>query len=158
MAFRFDDMDSELSEIMLIQVENIDMLKSRSQLFRNILIDYDVNSSINVDWHVNNYFNELPTFTGNKWSDKATIFECNRMFVKELGRNNFKSVRDFRSGYPLSFLIVVFNYYGCKDLASDLDELIATTPGRHLSQIMDHLLVVCEYSKSVRQFVEKTNI
>ena len=83
MAFRIDDMDSELSEIMLIQVENIDMLKSRSQLFRNILSDYDVNSSINVDCHVNNYINELPTFTGNKWSEKATLFECNRHFVEK---------------------------------------------------------------------------
>ena len=55
MAFTFDDMHSELSELMLIQVQNIDVLKSRSQLFRNILCEHDNtdNSWINVEYHVN---------------------------------------------------------------------------------------------------------
>ena len=82
MAFTFDDMHSELSELMLIQVQNIDVLKSRSQLFRNILCKHDNtdNSLINVDYHVNYFINELPAFV-----ERTTIVECNRLLVKDLG-------------------------------------------------------------------------
>ena len=145
---------SELSEIMLIQVENIDLLKSRSQLFRNILSDYEVNSSINVDWHVNYFMNEYPTFTGNKWSKKARLIECNRYLVKDLG-NNLKTVFDFQKSYALSFTIVAFDYYGCDELQEELVHLIAQTP---IKYFMNHLFELSAESNSIRLFVEKVNL
>ena len=155
MAFRFDEMYSELSEMVLIRVPNIDVLKSRSKLFKTVLCLYDNtdNSSINVDLYIDYFKNELPAFIKND----PTLIECNRNLVKDIG-NNLKTIHDFKSAYPLSFLIVAFHYYVCKDLESELVQLIATTPGRHLSKIMDHLFVVCDYSESVRLFVERTNI
>ena len=37
MAFSFEDMESELSEMQLISVPNIDVLKSRSRLLYTVL-------------------------------------------------------------------------------------------------------------------------
>ena len=147
------DMDSE--EIMLIQFENIFQLQSKSRLFRKILSWYDDNSSINVDLHVNNFINELPTFTGNEWSKKAILFECNRHFVKELGRDNFQTIFHFLNKFPLSFLIVAFKYYECEYLENDLVHLIADT-SRYHSHFMDQLDEFKE-SNCIRQFVEKVN-
>ena len=144
------DMDSET---MLIEVENIFLLKWKSQLFRKSLSWYDVNSSINVDWHANNFINELPTSTGNKWSKKAILYEYNRHFVKELGRDNFQTIFDFLNKFPLSFLIVAFKYYECEHLENDLVHLIVVT-SRYHSHFMDYLFELKE-SNCIRLFVEK---
>ena len=135
---------------MPIQVQNIDLLKSRSQLFRNILIDYDVNSSINVDWHINYFINELPTFIQRA----TTLIEINRNLVKDLG-NKSETVSKFRNEYPLSFLIVTLNYYECGELQEELVHLITLTPERYLTSIMEYLIELSVCSDSIKKFLEK---
>ena len=154
MAFTFDDMHSELSELMLIQVQNIDVLKSRSQLFRNILCKHDNtdNSLINVDYHVNYFINELPAFV-----ERTTIVECNRLLVKDLG-DKTKMFNHFKNNYALRFLIVTFHYYGCDNLQKWLIHLIEETPERCLTKIMKLLIKSSENSDSIKTFVEKVTM
>ena len=154
MTFMFDDMHSELSELMLIQVQNIDVLKSRSQLFRNILCKHDNtdNSLINVDYHVNYFINELSPFR------RDTTAYINRLIIKDLG-DNTKTVNDFRYDYPLSQLIVSFNYYGCDQFQEELvNSIAAETPERYLNSIMEFLIKLSDKSDSIKTFVEKVTM
>ena len=137
-----------------IHVQNIDVLKSRSRLFRKILCGRDNidNSLVNVDKHINIFINELPTFIQRA----TTLIEINRNLVKDLG-NKSETVSNFINEYPLSFLIVKLNYYECDELQEELVHSIAETPERCVTKIMKYLIELSANSNSIRMFVEKVN-
>ena len=152
MAFSFEDMKSELSEMQLISVPNIDVLKSRSRLLYTVLDGFDItteNPLINADYHVKNFKNELPSYMSI-----TAIARCNRELLKYLGDSK-KKIYDFKNNYHLSFLIVTFHYYGCDDLQEQLIDLIAETPDVYLTNIMEALNDLSGNSDSIKTFVKE---
>ena len=146
-TFNFDEMRLELSEMRLLKVDNIDVLKSRSRLFERTLANYSANdSSINIDYHVDYFIKELHFFK------IADVYMCNQLFVKDLA-NSLTTIEDFRARYPLTFLIVVLNFYECKVLLQELVNLMAQTKWRYLNGILQYLIDCSENSDSIRCFV-----
>ena len=140
---------------MVICVQDIDLLKSRSRLFRNCLHEHDIaeDTWINADYHVDYVKNELPVIF-----KRTSIANCNRLLIKDLG-DCTKTVYDFKHGYALSHLIVSFNYYGCDQLQEQLVNFIATeTPERPLKSIMKYLVELSENSDSIKTFVEQVTM
>ena len=134
-----------------IKVKNIDVLKSRSRLFRKILCELDNIDDylINVDCHIDFYMNELPPLV-----KQSKIIVNNRYLVKDLGDKS-KTVYDFKHEYALRFLIVQFDYYGCDELQEGLVHLISETPEKYLPKLMDYLNELSECSDIIKNFVEK---
>ena len=137
---------------MFIRVENFDLLKSRSRLFRNSLAG---DTYINADYHVNFFINELSPFC----RDYTTYI--NRLIIKDLGGlfdgDNARTVCDFVRGYPLTHLIVLLNYYGCDFLLEQLVHVIAETP-ESVTKVLEELTEFSKNSESIKTFVERVII
>ena len=153
MAFCFEEMESELSDMLLISLPNIDVLKSRSILLHAVLESYDnttENPSLNVDWHVTQFCKELPHFSISNLSN------MNIDFVRHLG-NEKTTITDFVNYYSLDALIVMINYYKCLVLDIQLIQLVKDDYFDILLKNYNHNIWtrLMINSKSIRDFNEK---
>ena len=152
MTFCFEHMESELSDMLLMSLPNIDVLKSRSRLLHTILDGYDnttENPLINIDWHVRQFYKELPHFS------ISNLINMNKDFIRQLG-NRETTISDFVYCYSFDALIVMINYYQCSVLEiqlillvkDDYDILFSTIDHSKWTELMIN-------SKSIRDFNDK---
>ena len=145
-------MESELSDMLLISLPNIDVLKSRSRLLHKILDGYDnttENPLINIDWHVSQFCKELPHFS------ISNLINMNKDFIRHLGDKK-TTISDFVYCYSFDALIVMINYYQCSVLEIQLILLVKDDYDILFSTI-DHLMWtdLMINSKSIRDFDDK---